>query len=111
MPHHAIQLKRSDLQATPPAMRQAEAEATPNCLDQMPGDSEWYVWHGQRIHYRVAGSGPPVVLVHAIDTGASCYEWRSNLEPLSKTFAPFAVDLPGFGRSDVRSQPYRADLY
>src|SRR2546421_12119503 len=60
MPHHAIQLKRSDLSSSPQTTRQAESEAPPNCLDQMPGSSEWYVWHGQRIHYRVLGSGPPV---------------------------------------------------
>lgn len=57
-----------------------------------------------RIHVRVLGSGPPLMLVHGLMT--SSYSFRYVIEPLSKHFQVFAPDLPGAGRSDKPLAPY-----
>ena len=80
-------------------------------LEGMPGSSATFRWQGDRIHYRCIGFGPPVVLVHAPDIGASCIEWRRNMEALGSVYTVYAVDLPGYGLSDIRPRPYTAELY
>ena len=54
--------------------------------------------NGRAVHYRRAGSGPPIVLVHASPQSSL------SLTPLIKFLAPrftvFAFDTPGFGFSD-----------
>jgi pimeloyl-ACP methyl ester carboxylesterase len=54
---------------------------------------------GQRIHYEQAGTGHPVLLVHGI--AASLVDWRWNIPALAEHFAVTAVDLPGFGESEI----------
>ncbi len=51
-----------------------------------------------RIHYKVYGSGPPLLLIHGLMT--SSYSWRYILEELGSRFRLIAPDLPGCGRSD-----------
>ena len=52
---------------------------------------------GLNLHAEVAGSGPPIVLVHGFTgTGAS---WRSLVEALAPDCTTIAVDLVGHGRS------------
>ena len=55
-----------------------------------------YVGH-TRLHYRVAGDEPPLVLVHGY--GASSSWWRHNMGPLAEQHRVYAPDLGGFGRS------------
>ena len=50
-----------------------------------------------RLHYRVAGDGPPLVLVHGY--GAASSWWRHNMGPLAEQRRVYALDLGGFGRS------------
>src|SRR6185503_19294487 len=52
-----------------------------------------------RIHYREAGSGPPLLLVHGLMT--TSYSWRYLLEPLGQHYRLIAPDLPGAGRSEA----------
>ncbi len=47
--------------------------------------------------YWFAGSGPPLLLIHGF-MGFS-FSWRFNMEPLSRYFSVYAVDLPGCGFS------------
>lgn len=111
MSHHAIQLRRdtSGFSSAPPGI--AAAEPVPLFLQEVAGESEWYRWHGLKIHYRTIGSGPPIVFLHAVDVGASCAEWRKNLSDTAAAFTCYAVDLPGFGQSDVPQDSLRSDLY
>ena len=61
---------------------------------------------GLNLHVEVAGSGPPVVLVHGFTgTGNS---WRSLVEVLGPDFTTIAVDLVGHGRS---ASPEALDRY
>ena len=59
------------------------------------------------IHYLVAGTGPPVLLVHGL--GGSVNFWKPNIEPLSEFYRAFALDLPGHGLSDKSDFPFSPD--
>ncbi|OYT72411.1 MAG: hypothetical protein CFK52_05185 [Chloracidobacterium sp. CP2_5A] len=54
---------------------------------------------GVRIHYKEGGAGEPLVLVHGLG-GSSDADWGQVIVPLAKQFHVYALDLPGFGRSD-----------
>lgn len=53
---------------------------------------------GQRIFYRVAGIGRPLVLLHGHGVAGSI--WLPVLPFLAQYYQVFVVDLPGHGRSD-----------
>jgi len=59
--------------------------------------SSWACVGHTRLHYRVAGDGPPLVLVHGY--GAASSWWRHNMGPLADQRRVYAPDLGGFGRS------------
>jgi len=65
---------------------------------------------GVNLHYFCGGSGPPLVLVHGLGSSASV-EFYYNLEPLAAHHRVFAIDLPGFGRSDKPVLAYTIDLF
>lgn len=52
---------------------------------------------GLRTRYLTAGTGPPLVLLHAL--GESALDWRWVLPVLARTHRVYAPDLPGFGGS------------
>jgi pimeloyl-ACP methyl ester carboxylesterase len=52
-----------------------------------------------RLRYVRRGDGPAVVLVHGF--ASSIYTWAEVLPPLAQRHDVVAVDLPGFGGSDV----------
>jgi pimeloyl-ACP methyl ester carboxylesterase len=59
---------------------------------------EWEIeLHGRRVIYRVAGSGPPVVLIHGMLNSSS--HWRSVALSLARDFTVIAPDLIGHGDS------------
>lgn len=51
-----------------------------------------------RIHYYTGGSGDPVVLVHGL--GGRAEDWTRLMPQLVHTHRVYALDLPGYGRSD-----------
>lgn len=53
---------------------------------------------GLTLHYLTAGTGPAVLLLHGWPTSALL--WCSVIGPIARTNRVFALDLPGFGRSD-----------
>jgi pimeloyl-ACP methyl ester carboxylesterase len=65
---------------------------------------------GVKLHYFCGGSGPPLVLVHGLGSSAAV-EFYYNLEPLAAHHRVFAIDLPGFGRSDKPVLEYTIDLF
>jgi pimeloyl-ACP methyl ester carboxylesterase len=54
----------------------------------------------------VAGSGPPLVLVHSVNAAASAAEVRPLFENYAATHTVFAIDLPGFGLSKMQDRLY-----
>jgi pimeloyl-ACP methyl ester carboxylesterase len=59
---------------------------------------EWQIeLHGRRVIYRIAGSGPPVVLIHGMLNSSS--HWRSVALSLADRHTVIAPDLIGHGDS------------
>ncbi len=54
--------------------------------------------NGPQLWYEVAGSGPPVVMLHGhlIDSG----QWDTQMVPFGREFEVVGYDAGGFGRSD-----------
>jgi pimeloyl-ACP methyl ester carboxylesterase len=70
---------------------------------------------GYRLHYRIAGHGPPLVLIHGY--GVSGYVWQRVWPYLVEHHKVVIVDLPGYGRSTYTGEwqlrtmaPLLADL-
>jgi pimeloyl-ACP methyl ester carboxylesterase len=62
------------------------------------GFEEWQIeLHGRRVIYRVAGSGPPVVLIHGMLN--SSRHWQGVAERLAEDYTVIAPDLIGHGDS------------
>lgn len=67
-----------------------------------PPSGEFVVVDGCRYHYKIAGTGMPVVLVHG--TGASFQDYDYGVfEELAANFRVVAVDRPGHGYSQRRN--------
>ena len=58
---------------------------------------------GVQMHYRIAGSGPPVILLHP-SPQSSRFSVPMALR-LAKNFTAIAVDTPGYGQSDPLPGP------
>jgi pimeloyl-ACP methyl ester carboxylesterase len=58
----------------------------------------------------VAGSGPPLVLVHSVNAAASAAEMRPVYDAMAETHTVFSPDLPGFGSSERSNRPYTPRL-
>lgn len=54
--------------------------------------------NGLKLHYREAGRGEPVLLLHGWPT--SSFLWRNILPVLAQNKRAIALDLPGFGNSN-----------
>jgi len=57
----------------------------------------------RQVHYRRAGDGPPVLLLHQTPTSSA--ELLPLLEHLAPRFTVFAPDMPGYGVSDPLPDP------
>ena len=53
--------------------------------------------HGHRVAFRLAGSGPPLVLIHGITSSSEV--WESVFEDLARHHTVLAPDLLGHGQS------------
>jgi pimeloyl-ACP methyl ester carboxylesterase len=60
--------------------------------------------NGVRLHYLVAGSGDPIVLLHGF--AETSHMWRPLIEKLSGKYTVIAPDLRGFGQSSAPSDGY-----
>lgn len=60
--------------------------------------------NGARLHYEVAGSGPPVVLIHSGITDSR--SWNPQFKEFARDFRVLRYDLRGFGQSDVPQGTY-----
>lgn len=65
--------------------------------------------HGYRRAFRIAGSGPPLLLLHGI--GDSSETWLDVIEPLARRFTVIAPDLLGHGESDRPRADYGIGAY
>ena len=71
-------------------MSELTFESTSNFLDTPKG----------RLHYHVAGDGPPLLLLHGSGPGVSSWaNFRGNLPTFAEHFTTYMLDMPGFGKS------------
>ena len=85
--------------------------ATPAIGSALSGEFRFLSSGAGRLGYYVAGSGRPLLLVHSINAAASAYEMRPLFECERLQRRVYAVDLPGFGRSDHSARTYDVELY
>jgi pimeloyl-ACP methyl ester carboxylesterase len=64
---------------------------------------------GFKLHYREAGRGAPVVLLHGLG-GDGLSRWRPNIGPLAADFHVIALDQIGFGQSDKPLANYHVGM-
>lgn len=57
-----------------------------------------------KLHYLIAGKGPPVLLLHGY--AQNSHMWRPLMAELGKTHTVIAPDLRGFGQSDKPESGY-----
>src|SRR5690349_19865313 len=65
--------------------------------------------HGYRRAFRVAGSGPAILLIHGI--GDNSTTWSSVQSTLAQRFTVIAPDLLGHGKSDKPRADYSVAAY
>ncbi|MBY0443389.1 MAG: alpha/beta hydrolase [Mycobacteriaceae bacterium] len=65
--------------------------------------------HGYRRAFRIAGSGPAILLIHGI--GDNSTTWQSVHARLAQRFTVIAVDLLGHGQSDKPRADYSVAAY
>lgn len=66
--------------------------------------------NGVQLHARIAGSGPPAVLLHASPLSSAFM--LGHVQRVSQQFQAIAVDTPGYGESDpLPSPPQSLDAY
>ena len=56
--------------------------------------------HGVRIHYKVEGAGPPLILQHGTTLSSESWYQRGYVEPLKPHYQLILVDARGHGASD-----------
>lgn len=87
---------RSRARGNPEFPRESPAEKTGS-----PSGNWIEIW-GLQVHYLSAGkSGNPLLLIHGGGSDFSGFSWKYTIEPLAAKHRVFAVDLPGYGRSQV----------
>lgn len=74
----------------------------------------WVEVHGRRVNLVDIGSGPPLLFVHGL--GAAWQAWLENIPEFARDHRVIAMDLPGFGLSempahDISIEYYRRFLY
>jgi pimeloyl-ACP methyl ester carboxylesterase len=67
--------------------------------------SKFITVDGRKVRYIDAGSGPPLVLVHALGVQNSADQWLTNFDELTRVRHVYALDLPGWGYSDPLPEP------
>ncbi|NJM43506.1 MAG: alpha/beta hydrolase [Brachymonas sp.] len=67
-------------------------------------EGTWMNWRGQRVFYKMAGTGPALLLVHGYPVGS--YDWHAIWQSLQRHFTLIAPDMLGHGFS---SKPIDGD--
>jgi pimeloyl-ACP methyl ester carboxylesterase len=75
------------------------------------GEEGGFDWRDRRVAFTKRGNGPPILLIHGINSAAWSYEWRNNVDALARTNTVYTIDLLGFGRSERPAIRYTARLY
>lgn len=95
---HMLQTRRSSF-ARPLEARRSSAL---RFNAQAPPTGDHIVIHGRKLHYRVGGSGPNVILIHG--ASGSLEDWTfQHFDVLCASYRVLVFDRPGLGRSSPSS--------
>jgi pimeloyl-ACP methyl ester carboxylesterase len=89
-------------------VRDAPMTEFPNPLG---GERKRYRWRDHDVAYVQRGSGPALLLVHAIHACAWSMEWREVVPALSARFTTYSLDFLGFGASAHPALRFSAEMY
>lgn len=89
-------------------LRKLEPEPLPDPVELTP-ELKFRTIHGHRRAYRIAGSGPALLLIHGI--GDNSMAWQPVHSMLAKRFTVIAPDLLGHGQSDKPRADYSVAGY
>ena len=65
---------------------------------------------GKKVHYLEAGNGPPIILIHGFLYHTVM--WRKNIDALAEKFRVYAIDLWGWGYSEIlKEKEYSFERY
>jgi pimeloyl-ACP methyl ester carboxylesterase len=64
---------------------------------------------GEVVFQELGGGAPPVVLLHSLGPGYDAEQWRAAAEILAARHAVYALDLPGWGRSEPPAGGHSAE--
>jgi pimeloyl-ACP methyl ester carboxylesterase len=79
-------------------------------LKYTTADSKFIDVEGLQVHYRIEGSGSPIVLIHG--TGACLQTWDAWTDSLKSTHKVIRLDMPGFGLTGPRAdRDYSIAMY
>ena len=69
----------------------------------------WARVQGRAVNYVEMGSGPPLLFVHGL---SGCWQnWLENIEEFASDHRVVAVDLPGFGHSEMPEEKISIEGY
>lgn len=80
-------------------------------LNHLGGIRIPWQWRGYEIFVTELGSGPEILLVHGIYSGASSYEFRKLAPLLARDHRVVALDLLGCGLSAMPDLAYSSELF
>lgn len=89
-----------------------DREGTPRRLRAVPNDAaqvQYATLHGYRRAYRMAGTGPAVLLLHGI--GDNSLAWEPLFDQLCQKFTVIAPDFLGHGFSDRPRADYSVSAF
>ncbi|MEP9414580.1 alpha/beta hydrolase [Gordonia sp. VNQ95] len=94
-----------------PTATRPKASATPNLrpVSDTEVRVEYHTIHGYRRAYRIAGSGPALLLIHGIGDNSST--WNEIIPMLAQHYTVIAPDLLGHGRSDKPRADYSVPAF
>lgn len=68
-----------------------------------------YIYKNKYVYFEKTGSGNPIILLHGWGVDISIFDSITNM--LKTKYTVYAIDLPGFGKSDEPDIPYNLDDY
>lgn len=87
----------------------ADGKPTLRSVREVTPSLQFRTIHGYRRAYRIAGSGPAVLLIHGI--GDNSTTWHTVQTMLARRFTVIAPDLLGHGQSDKPRADYSVAAY
>ena len=68
-----------------------------------------YIYKNKYVYFEKTGSGNPIILLHGWGVDINVFDSITNM--LKTKYTVYAIDLPGFGKSEEPDTPYNLDDY